>query len=116
MPIQVSEAIDLDTGVVVTLENTTGGAYVDGKYVPGGTTITKSLASVQQPTPEQLQFLEGGERNKEMKSFYLLKRVNTGSDDQTSSVITHRGKRYKVIFVGDWEDYGYFFAIGAREQ
>ena len=58
MTINVSEAIDLDTSVIVSLENASGGGYVDGIYVEGTPVITKALASPQQPTPEQLDFFD----------------------------------------------------------
>jgi len=114
MPINVSEAIDSDTATIVTLFNSTGGDYVDGIFVPGSETTTRALASVQQPTPKQLEFLEGGERSKSIKSFYLNKEVFTSSDDRTATEILHRGNRYKVVHAGDWLDYGWFFAIGAK--
>tara|TARA_R110000744_G_scaffold111795_1_gene209985 strand:- start:874 stop:1221 length:348 start_codon:yes stop_codon:yes gene_type:complete len=114
MAIQVSEALDLDTAVLVSLENASGGSYVEGIYVPGATVLDRALASVQQPSPKELEFLEGGERGKDLKSFYLNKEVITSQGDKVATVITHRSKRYKVVFVGDWEDYGYFFAIGAK--
>lgn len=115
MPINVSEAIDSDTAVIVPLENSTGG-YVDGIYQKATTTVTMALASVQQPTPKQLEFLEGGERVKDIKSFYLNKEVKEADDDGPETVITHRGQRYKVVFAGDWQDFGWFFAMGAREK
>ena len=116
MPINVSEAIDSDTAIMVSLENASGGTYVQGIYVPGGPAITKALASPQQPTPEQLNFLEGGERTKDLKAFYLNKKVITSKGDKVATVIIQGGKRFKVIFVGDWEPFGWFFAIGANEQ
>lgn len=117
MPINVVEAIDSDTAVIVTIEDKDGGDYVDGIFIPNPTPTTrKALASVQQPTPEQLNFLEGGERNKDLKSFYLNKPVKTAEDGtDNSSVVIHRGKRFKIIFVGDWQDFGWLFAIGAKE-
>lgn len=116
MPIQVTEALDFDTSVIVQLEDSSGGKYIEGIYVPGIPAIRKALASVQQPSPEQLNFLEGGERTKDLKAFYLNKKVVASKGDKIATVIIHRSKRYKVIFIGDWEDYGYFFAIGANEQ
>ena len=114
MAINVSEALDSDTAVIITLSNTSSGGYVDGIYVQGGTALTKAIASVQQPTPKQMDFLEGGERTKDVKTFYLNKEVITSKNGNTATKMIHRGKTYKTIHVGDWEDYGWFFAMGAR--
>lgn len=116
MAINVSEALDFDTAIRVSLENNSGGGWIDGKYVAGTKVLTKALASPQQPTPKQLEFLEGGERRKDLKAFYLNKEVILSYDDSNSTVIIQSGKRYKVVFAGDWETFGWFFAIGAREK
>ena len=58
MPINVKEAIDSDTAVLVTIEDKDGGGYVDGIFVSASPTSRKALASVQQPTPKQLDFLQ----------------------------------------------------------
>lgn len=115
MPINVVEAIDSDTSVIVTLEDRDGGNYVDGIYIPVTPSIRKALASVQQPTPEQLKFLEGGERNSDLRAMYLNKQVKVAEKGvNEATIVMHRDKRYKVVFAGDWEDFGWFFAIGAK--
>lgn len=117
MPINVAEAIDSDTAVVVTLEDKSG-AYVDGIFEASAPVTRKALASVQQPTPQQLNFLEGGERTKQLRSFYLNKEVQSSSSENSedATIIIKKGVRYKVVFAGDWEDYGWFFAIGAKTK
>ncbi len=122
MAINVSEAIDSDTGVPATLFDKNNGGYVDGLYVKPSETTRKALISFQQPTPKQLQFLKDGERTSDMKAMYINKEVfesvsesAVGAGDAKSATETlHRGKRYKVVFAGDWNDYGFMFAIGAR--
>ncbi len=115
MPINVSEAIDSDTGVLATLFDTTG-AYVDGLYVDNVQTTRKAIISFQQPTPKQLQFLKDGERTSDMKAMYINKEVVVTSEDETTKAteVSHRGRKYKIVFAGDWNDYGFMFAIGAR--
>lgn len=116
MAINVSEAIDSDTGVIATLFDKNGGGYVDGIYAPGSETSRKALISFQQPTPKQLHFLKDGERTSDMKAMYINKQVVQTSEDGTDEAteVLHRGKRYKIVFAGDWNDYGFMFAIGAR--
>ena len=69
MVINVSEALDSDTAQIVTVERTSAGAYVDGIYQKGSTSTFKTLASVQQPTPKQLDILPEGEKSKDVKLF-----------------------------------------------
>lgn len=122
MAINVNEAIDSDTAVIATLFDRSGGGYVDGLYVQASETTRKALISFQQPTPRQLEFLKDGERTKDMKAMYINKEVftsepesSTGAGDAREATETlHRGKRYKIVFAGDWNDYGFMFAIGAK--
>lgn len=118
MPINVSEAIDSDTAEKILVERTLPGAYVDGHYVSGAKSTFKTLASVQQPTPKQLQMLTENERDMDLKLFIPLRLVNTASDrDGTpSDVITYKGIKYTIIKSGDWISYGYSWVIGARVQ
>jgi len=118
MAINVSEALDLDTAVIVTVERKTGGAYVNGLWVPGSTVTFKTLASPQQPTPRQLQVIPEGERNQDIRLFYCKKVVRTASDkDQLEAdVILHKGLRFRVMQLADWGTFGHTIAFGAREQ
>lgn len=119
MPIKVTEALDSDTSELVVLEDINRGEYVDGIFQEGSKKVKrKALASVQQPTPQELKFVTGGERNKVLLSFYLNKEVYTPKSEtgRSATVIIYKSIRYKVVFVGDWSSYGYFFAIGAKEK
>lgn len=122
MPINVSDAIDSDTGVMATLLDHNSGGYVDGISGKGAQTTRKAIISFQQPTPKQLQFLKDGERTSDMKAMYINKEVFlsspetiTGAGDAVAATeVIHRGRTYKIVFAGDWNDYGFMFAIGAR--
>lgn len=113
MTVSVAEALDTDTASLVTLEDTAGGGYVDGIFVPGAATLRKALGSFQQPSPQQLEFLEGSERKNDVRSVYLNKEVRLSKADGTSTVIIKQGKRFKVVHVGDWNDFGWFFAMAS---
>lgn len=117
MPINVSEALCSDTAEIMTVERKTGG-YVDGVYTTAAPTTFKILASAQQPTPIQLQTLPEGERDSNPRLFISNKPLKTVDDrDGTpADVVIYKGKRYKIIQLGDWSAYGHTMAFGVREQ
>lgn len=118
MPINVSEALDVDTSEVITVERTSGGSYVDGIYQASPPTTFKTVCSVQQPTPAELQNLTQGERDKDIRKFISKKPVSTGSDrDGTiADVVIYKSVRYKIISAGDWDSYGHTTSFGARVE
>ena len=117
MVINVSEALDTDTSQIVTVIRTAAGSYVDGLYVKGSTSTFKTLASVQQPTPIQMEILPEGEKDKDVKLFICKKPVNTTNDEEglIADILMYKGKRYKVMHSADWDDYGYTAAMGVKE-
>ena len=118
MPINVSEALDMDTAEIILIERTREGEYVDGIYVKGTPLNFKALASVQQPTPKQLEILPEGERDSDAKLFISNKPLRTTSDrDGTiADIVIYKGDRYKLIRAGDWSSYGHTQAFGVRDQ
>lgn len=117
MPINVSDAISTDTAEIITIERTSNGGYVDGIYQPGLKSNFKTLCSVQQPTPQQMQFLPEGDRDKDTKLFISKRSLRTGDDKDNvlPDVALHRGKRYKIVATGDWISYGFTSSLGVRE-
>ena len=118
MPINVSEALDSDTAEIVTVTRTSGGGYVNGIYTKGSTSTFKTVCSVQQPTPDELQNLAEGERNKDIRKFISKRPVRTASDRDglIADSILYKGFRYKVISAMDWDSYGHTTSFGARDQ
>lgn len=118
MTINVSAALDIDTSEIVTVERTSGGGYVDGIYQKGIVSTFKTVCSVQQPTPEELQNLPEGERNKDVRKFISKKVVRTASDRDglIADIILYKGFRFKIINAGDWDSYGHTTSFGARDQ
>jgi len=117
MVINVSEALDSDTSQIITVERLSAGAYVDGLYVKGSTSTFKTLASVQQPTPKQLEILPEGEKGKDVKLFISKKRIRTTDDKRNllADTIIYKSKRYKVINSADWDDYGHTTVMGVDD-
>ena len=115
MPINVSEALDADTAETVTVERTNGGSYVDGLWVPGSLSTFRMVASVQQPSMQQLERLPENQRLMDTRMFYCNKVVMTANDraNGVADRILYQGKWYTVLAVGDWSVYGHTDVIGA---
>ena len=115
MPINVSEALDSDTAILLTVIRPSGG-YIDGVWTPGTSNSFKVLCSPQQPTPKELQNLPEGERDKSVYKFITNKPVRTVNDrDGTpADKIRFNGKDYKIISVSDWDVFGQTTSFGAR--
>ena len=118
MPINVSEALDSDTSTIVTVERTTGSGFVNGLYVKGVASTFKTLCSPQQPTPQDLQTLAEGDRDKDIFKFITKKPVRTASDRDKvdADVVIFKGSRFKIISVQDWDLFGHTTSLGARDQ
>ena len=118
MTINVSEALCTDTAKAVTVRRTSTGLYTDGIYNKGSSSTFKTICSVQQPTPKELQSLPQGERTKDILKFISKKKIRTGSAKEgiSADVVLHKGKEYKIISSADWEDYGYTESFGARDK
>jgi len=116
MVINVSEALDSDISEVINVERTPG-LFVDGLFQKGTPSRFKTLASVQQPTPKQLQVLKEGERSKNPKLFISKKPLQTVNDkDGTiADIVIYKGQRFKIVAVGDWFSYGFDMAFGVRD-
>lgn len=118
MPVNVSEALDSDTAEKVTVERVSGGGYVDGIYQKGSSSTFKTICSVQQPSPDELQNLSEGERDKDIRKFISKKVLYTTRDRDGSiaDTVIYKGIKYKIISAGDWNVYGYTTSFGARDQ
>ncbi len=116
MPINVNQAIDLQTGTKIYIQRSVGGSYVDGIYVEGPRKLIKAIASQQAPTPSQISLLEGLERTKDIKAFYVNKAIIASDhyDNNEADNIVWNGKVYRAMKLGDWNDYGYNLVLGAR--
>lgn len=116
MPINVSEALDSDTAELITVKRTAAGGYVNGLYVKGAETTFKALASVQQPTAQDLKLLPEGERNRDVRKFISNKPVRTTNDldDLIADVIVYKSMNFKLINVEDWNAYGHTTVFGVR--
>lgn len=116
MPIRVTEAIDSDTAEIIKVERKSEGAYVNGIYQEGTVSVLKMLASVQQPSPKEIQYLPEGMRDKDIMMFISNKplRGTSDRDNIQADVVVYKGKKYEIISPADWDSYGQTTSYGAR--
>ena len=118
MTINVSEALDSDTAERITVSRFGTGAYVDGEYVPATPSTFKALASVQQPTPQQIEFMPSGERNNDPRLMICNKLLREASTKEktVADKIHYKGKIYKVVQVMDWTAFGHCKVLATRDK
>lgn len=118
MPINVKQAIDLQTGEPVKILRKTIGQFVDGIYQEGSSKLIKAIASQQVATPEQINLMSGLERIKDVKVFFINKPIiaSDSFDNDEADIIIWHEKKYKTMKSEDWDSYGYNMVIGARVE
>lgn len=117
MALNVSMAIDTDTGERVSILRKAAGEYIKGIWtVTSEDTPIKALASVQQPTKQEIELFTGLERDKDMKTFYINKKLRASSEfgEAQADVISWNSRLYRVMKLGEWQSYGYNIGIGVR--
>lgn len=116
MPINVSEALDSDLCLKLTVKRKTGGTHVDGLWVPGVESTFVSMISPQQPTAQEILVLPEGERSKDVMKF-ISKRVIRQADDKSAveaDVVLYDSKEYKIIKAEKWGTFGHTIGYGTR--
>jgi hypothetical protein len=116
MPFKVRQAICTDTGERVKVKRKIDGYYDNGIWNEGHFILLKALASVQQPTKQQLELFTGLERDKDMKTFYVNIPIVASSefDDTQADEILWKDRVYRAMKIGEWESYGYNIVMGVR--
>jgi hypothetical protein len=119
--IDVSEIVsDSDFAQDFEIQRSSGGSWKAGVWVNETETVP-GYGIVQPATPEELDQVPEGDRVRGSLSFHsedpLFETHTRGTNDTfagTSDIICHRGQKYRLVKVWQWEDFGYFHAIGAR--
>lgn len=118
MPIDVSQAIDLETGERIQIIRRSAGEYNSvGTWVEGSETVIKAIASVQTPKPGDLDFDTGSEREVDRKVFYIKRNLGVMSNDMDqveSDLILWKSQTFKIVKVGEWDSYGFTKAFAYR--
>lgn len=95
----------------VTLERTSGGARVDGRWHDGEKTSSTIEASVQPASSKDKQVLGENLRTRDAIAVWSeseLKPVSV-KDGGVGDVIVYKEKRYEVVQLFDWDDNGKFW-------
>lgn len=118
MPINVSQAICSDTGEKITIRRKSEGFYDKGIWQEGLVTTIRALASVQQPSKQQIELYTGLERDKDMKTFYANKYIRASSEfeDNEADEILWKGRTYRAMQLGEWDSFGYNIVLGVRVE
>ena len=118
MPINVSQAIDLETGERIQITRRLAGYYnSSGIWIEGSETVIKAIASVQTPKPGELDFDTGSEREVDRKVFYIKQKLGviTNDMDQASSdLLVWHNQTFKIVKIGEWDAYGFTKAYAYR--
>ena len=116
MVINVSEALDSDTAEQIVINRSSPGAYVDGLYVAGSTTIILALASVQQPNAEDLSTLDEAERTRDVRKFISNREIQTADEELSleADMINYNGQVFKAIAIQNWFAFGHTTILAVR--
>lgn len=86
-----------------------GGSYIAGIWTEddSGPADLKALMSEQPVTGKDIERIEEGDRNKEIKKVYSADelRIHNESTGSQADIVTIRGKQFQVQTVERWTDY-----------
>lgn len=97
------------------------GTWKKGKFIQDENKISH-FGIIQPASTEDIEQLPEGDRIKGVMCFYSRKEIyltrtgNETTDSGTSDEIEWHGKRYKIIQVMPYLDYGYVKAFGVRME
>ncbi len=88
----------------VTLRQFAAGTYTAGRWVPGASTDSTIVASVQPAKPAELQHLPEGDRTRGAVKFYTESTLQAGDESQglQPDEITWDGEQWEVLHVWPW--------------
>jgi hypothetical protein len=100
-----------------TVTRTVAGSYVQGRYVPGGTTTLNVDASVQPITGRDLLALPEGQRTEEMRVVFAKTELRTRGPSNDPDRLTIDGEAWEVRNVERWQGLAetHYRAVVARQ-
>ncbi len=87
----------------LTVNRPSGGARVNGRWVPGSTSSFTIKTSVQPANGKDLEALEEGQRTSEILKIYPSTELKTIDQhiSQEADIVVNDGKNYTVVHVGE---------------
>ena len=88
----------------VTVKRSASSSYVNGTLVPGLTTATVTVASIQPASGDELGRSEEGQRVGEFYKIYINLEVKPASETEQrkADIVVWRGQEYEVELVDRW--------------
>jgi hypothetical protein len=116
--IDVSEVVTApDLAQVFTVLRSTG-AFVGGVWTSQTTSI-QLQGTISSASESEIEMIPQGDVVHELRVFYSDQPIfktqeGIGSPGGSSDVIVWRGQQYRILRVAQYQDYGYYRAIGTR--
>ena len=87
------------------------GSYLKGRYQTEET--REDVTGIVDPVnAKDLEFIPEADRMKSSKTFYSLAPLSLGNNDDTADVCVYKKRIFKLVNVAEYEDFGYWRAIG----
>lgn len=120
--ISLSEVVnDPDFAQPFSIQRSSGGAFASNGVWEDSKTTVLMYGIVQPATAKELLQVPEGDRAKEVKSFHssapMYETTTNGLVDAgaiTSDIAIWKGLQYRIQKVYQWEDFGYYKALGVR--
>ena len=100
-----------------TIQRSSGGAFnTSGVWTDSSFTVNM-YGIIKPATPKELDQLPDGDRVKEVRSFHSAQPMYVTHNDATpglSDIATWNGQHYRLSKLYEWEDFGYYKALGVR--
>ena len=114
--INVSEALDFDLCESISVQRTSSGEYIDGIYQEGTKSFFNSIASIQQPSDEDIKYITEAEKTTDLRLIICKDKLQTSNkfyNTIADNIICDAGT-YKIIAVKDYSKFGHTTCIGTK--
>jgi hypothetical protein len=116
--INVSELIqDPDFAQRFQIERHEQGTFLDGLY-SSLTRVIDVYGIIQPYQPKTVEYAPNGDQITGDIKIWLLEEIFTTRIDENDSgisdIIVYKNDRYKVTYVKDWQEHGYYSAVAKR--
>lgn len=112
--INIGELIhDSDFCTKFTIHRKISGKWIGGRQERKEKVI-EAEGIVTATSSEDMELLSEGDRVHGLKTFYTDVKMRLTDNETTSDICEYKGLRYRLLQVFNYEDFGYYKAIGTR--